>query len=164
MGMYTDIQLTVLLSKSTNKEIIDLIRSPLAHAGWDNWCGDEFSARESIRFPDHPLFKYSRVLFLLGEGGADEFNNRADDPFLSLTRGEGGHWRLSLLNSIKNYNDEIELLLDWLTPYVCSESGKVGEKRYEEFNTPTDILFIDGAFSFKAQPEEDDGAWGFSCH
>lgn len=58
-------------------------------------------------------------------------------------------YTLNIHSSLKNYNDEINLFIDWITPYVSAsylddvdDKFFVGYERYEENNLPT-LLFID---------------------
>lgn len=55
---------------------------------------------------------------------------------------------LNVRCNLKNYNDEIELFLDWLCPYIMTESF-LGYMRYEEAESPTLIYKENGKIVYE---------------
>ncbi|MCA1800256.1 MAG: hypothetical protein LC650_03090, partial [Actinobacteria bacterium] len=54
----------------------------------------------------------------------------------SLNYDDIGGWFLTIRCNLKDYDDEIEKFIDWITPYTDS-TGFVGYKRYEQDEEPT---------------------------
>jgi hypothetical protein len=80
---------------------------------------------------------------------------------------DGVSYHLDTKANIKNYNREIELFWDWITPYIDGIPGEhLGHKRYEEYKYPTHVRFIeDGKIEFIPEPieeeDEEDIKWGW---
>ena len=55
---------------------------------------------------------------------------------------------LNVRCNLKNYQDEIELFLKWLRPYMITQ-GFIGYMRYEESETPTLIYNENGKIVFE---------------
>ena len=57
-----------------------------------------------------------------------------------------GNWTLIVRCDLKNYNDEIECLVQWLDQYIDGYDGEmIGYSRYEEDREPT-ILYKSGDY------------------
>jgi hypothetical protein len=153
MGDYTDLTLKVNLKVGTPTSVINLIKSPLANID-KNSNVDDIVIKERNKFPDHDLFNESRCFFLLGE------RKRLDDDerFLSISQLENGEWCLDCNKSIKNYEGEIELFLDWLSPYVVPQE-ECGTYREHERNIQK--ISFNGTFEISEPESEVEDDWGF---
>ena len=50
-------------------------------------------------------------------------------------------YKVNIRANLKNYDNEIDKFLHWLTPYIDTE-GFIGYTRYEEYDDPT-LIYID---------------------
>lgn len=128
MGMYTELVLGVELKADPN--VIGILKVMLGYL-------DEFDGNYS-----HPLFSTPRWRIMLGCGSA-YFDRQADSKLVE-------DYRCCYLNvgcNFKNYNNEIDLFLDWLRPYIESD-GFIGYMRYEENDNPTLIYMINGDVTY----------------
>jgi hypothetical protein len=114
MGMYTEIYLTVELSKDIPRYVID----------WINDDSEDESIPSRVR-----CFGYSSSYYFDGIGFKRFYYDDISKSYYLTTRFD-----------IKNYNDEIEFLLDKLSPYILSD-GHIGHIRYEESEYPTILMF-----------------------
>jgi hypothetical protein len=153
MGDYTDLTLKVKLKADTPESVIDLIKSPLANIDQTKSV-DDIVVSERAKFPEHDLFNESRCFFLLGERQKQDDDKR----FLSLVKVENGEWLLECHRTIKNYESEIELFLDWLAPYVLPQI-ECGTYKEHERNIQQ-ISFNDSFEISEPEPDADDD-WGF---
>jgi hypothetical protein len=121
--MYTELVLNLTLKRSTPPEALAVLRH-LANQ-------DE----EPAALPDHPFFKTPRW------GMVMQCSSHYFVPFaLSKlhTTGYTDEFYLSTRSDLKNYANEIDLFVDWLTPYIDAIDGDfLGYKRYEENESPT---------------------------
>ena len=98
MGMYTDFALKFSIDKSHAD--YEHILSILAHiAGIDN--------RTPAAMPDHPFFRASRW-DMMARSGRSFIDNR--DYLNSVD--------IMLIGDFKNYEGEIDLFIDWISPYI----------------------------------------------
>lgn len=132
MGMYTEFVMAVKLDRDTPKDVIDILKY---------MCDRRLEEPENL--PDHPLFKTKRWSALLCCDSAyfvGETNSyiRCTDFYKDLSC----RYLLMIRSDLKNYDSEIELFLDWITPYVVDPVDEcAGYFRYEEFDDPTLIYF-----------------------
>ena len=123
MGMYTELVLNLTIKGDAPKDATDVIRY-LAN-------GDE--RPESL--PDHPFFKCTRWPMVM------QCSSHYFVPFALSKLHETGYtdgFYLSTRSDLKNYDNEIDLFVDWLTPYIEAFPGNfLGYKRYEEDEHPT---------------------------
>ena len=123
MGMYTELNIGVSLRSDTPLDVISIIEYML---DIDNMkmCDVPF---------DHPLFSTERWSFMLLTGSY-YFDGRTDS---SMVRDDiDNEYKLNVRCNLKNYDDEIDLFLDFIRPYLVT-SGFLGYKRYEEDDDPT---------------------------
>ena len=127
MGMYTEIIFGAELKEDTPNEVIETIYDLIT---CDNI--DEFKY-----VPEHDFFKTSRW-WMLQYGGSYSFPGRIDSRFYkdNISNTYFLHFR----TNIKNYDQEIELFLDWIKQYIDNGSG-IGNFYaivcYEEQKEPT---------------------------
>lgn len=128
MGMYTELVLNVTISSDAPEEVVTMLR---AMANRDVEPGD-------LPRPDHPFFKTGRWSALMA-ASSHYFIPFALSEMRSLDY--TSYHYLSTRSDLKNYDNEIDLFIDWLTPYV-DHDGFAGYKRYEEDEHPT-LLYFD---------------------
>lgn len=121
MGMYTALSLGIELKKDAPVTVIRTIERMLGH----NPILTEP--------PDHPLFKRERATWMLT---CDSFYFDWQTGWRFELNEISESWYLSGVCNLKNYNDEIDLFLDWITPYI-ETTGYIGWKMYEEDELPT---------------------------
>jgi len=110
MGMYTNFALKFSIDKS--HQDYDHILSVLAHiAGIDY--------REPAAIPDHPFFSTLRW-DIMARSGRSFIDNQ---DYMSWVN-------IMLIGEFKNYDGEIDLFIDWISPYLCN--SLVGYSKYED--------------------------------
>lgn len=113
--MYTQLFLDVNLKKDTPNEIIDTLKLMVVGKStkWNNRLDWVFNS-SSYNFSNNQFAKieYDKIYKA---------------------------YRLIVLCDFKNYDDEIEQLIEWLKPYIDND-GMYGYTRYEEDDEPT-ILY-----------------------
>jgi hypothetical protein len=123
MGMYTELYLSFKFRKDTPKQIIDWIK---AHD--DN----NISFEELLDLIPEPI-KGTRLRTLYSSSAY----------FDSITTCEiTEDYKFLCIFNIKNYNEEIQKLLDMFEPFIDSY-GHIGHIRYEEYDLPDIIEFKD---------------------
>lgn len=132
MGMYTAISLGVRL----NDNLFDETKDTLNYMSSGEKEGE---ALHYARTNTHPLFKTGRWQHMLMRN-SEYFDYKTD---FKLTRDCLDHYYLSGVCNLKDYDNEINLFLDWLNPFITT-SGFIGWKMYEEDNAPTILFKEDG--------------------
>jgi hypothetical protein len=128
MGMYTELVLNVTLRSDTPPEAMAVLRH-LAN-------GDQ----EPTQLPDHPFFKCERWRMVM-QCSSHYFIPFALSKLEVLSYAQAGGY-LSTRSDLKNYDDEINLFVDWLTPYIDALPGDcLGYQRYEEDQRPTLLYY-----------------------
>lgn len=136
MGMYTELMLGVSFKKETPDKIINAIN----HMAKDiDGPGPDM---------DHALFftRDERWRWMLKSASSYYFEAKACLVW-TLDEITSRHY-LTVITSIKNYEKEWELFLDFIAPWV-DEDGFAGYMRYEEADDPSLIYFVDGKVSIK---------------
>jgi hypothetical protein len=124
MGMYTEVFLRAALRADVPAEAMTAIE-----------CIVGLKAREGEILPDHPLFACPRWE-QLGSSGSYYFPDGAESS-ISYDELRGGK-SLVVHGNIKNYDDEIAKLFDWIDPYLNGSEGDfIGFELYEEDTEPT---------------------------
>ena len=122
MGMYTEIYVNVELREDTPPEVHEFL--------------SVFGATTPPS--DHPLFSTPRWDAIFHGGTRSYYFTRMG--FYRYRAPDPVHAGLSLCADIKNYDSEIELFVDWITPYVAGneyDRVHIGHTRYEEAIEPT---------------------------
>ncbi|MGW3992198.1 hypothetical protein ACWEF6_01800 [Amycolatopsis sp. NPDC004772] len=128
MGMYTALVLDARLKRDVPERVLLTLRHMVG----------ELETLEST--PDHALFGDTRWEWML-RGNSAYFPVERPPKLYRPFYGSGeGAWLLSVGCSIKNYDREIPLFLEWLTPYV---EEAIGYTMYEEDETITPVLLGD---------------------
>lgn len=126
MGMYTALVLDARTVRDTPDDVVRILKFMTAADG----------AHEPWDLPKHPLFGENRWRWML-RGSSAYFPIERNPQFYKPFYGpDEGAWLLSVGTSLKNYDDEIEKFLDWVTPYI--ETG-IGYWIYEEDTRITPI-------------------------
>ena len=125
MGNYTEFVFGAELKKDTPKEVIETL----------TWM---IKGEDTYTPPDHPLFSTTRWESI-GTGCSYSFGYV--DPLSDIHVDDiSGRHIFAIRCSIKNYEDEIELFIDWIRPYIKRGSGEndfLGYSIYEEAKKPT---------------------------
>jgi len=124
MGMYTEFHFNVNLNKDVPQEVVDVLAYMVRE--------DYTTPRPPT--PEHKLFKTHRweVMLLM-----DSYYFAADTYSTLRSDDIGGDLYLCIRCNLKNYDQEIELFVDWIRPYIHAEEGDfLGFSRYEESEDP----------------------------
>ena len=137
MGMYTDLVMGVEIS--ADPKVIQKLRYML-----DN-------SEPDINI-NHKLFTdKTRWKFML-HCDSYYFDGQTDSKLIYDECVE--NYYLNVRCNLKNYDNEIELFLNWLCPYIKTE-GFLGYMRYEEDYNPTLIYKEKGKIVFRRLKEGD---------
>ena len=124
MGMYTELNFACSIKNAPDfvlKTIKKMIEGDEVDTDWP----------EETRF-----FGDSRIYWMFNS--ASYYHHPVPVNRLENLNGE---WFLSARFNIKNYNNEIETFIEWLTPFMSNHEGEfLGYKRYEEDERPS-LLF-----------------------
>jgi hypothetical protein len=124
MGMYTEFHFNVELRKEVPPNVINALAKIL------NMPFDE-----AMELPEHPLFRASRWAHMLT---CDSYYFSADTHSTMRFDEVAHRWFLCIRCNLKNYDDEIEKFVSWITPWIEAENEAfLGFMRYEEDETPT---------------------------
>ena len=98
---------------------------------------------------EHPLFDNKRRWRYMLQCDSYYFDSQTDSKLYrdDLYKDDPMYF-LNVRCNLKNYNDEIELFLDWLCPYIMTE-GFLGYMRYEEAESPTLIYKENGKIVYE---------------
>lgn len=133
MGEYTQIHFASRLVNSIPKDVIDILL----------YMSGKTDDRPSV-IPDHHLFDASDrwESILISDSYYFDYKSHCSFEFDKLAKA----WFLSFTSNIKNYNDEIQLFLNWITPYVDKFHGEfLGYYRDAQDEFPT-IIRVGCAF------------------
>lgn len=128
MGMYTELSLDLRLAEDVPPEVLDILRFMLE--------GDPSDERPIL--PRHPLFGDTRWAFMLR--CCSYYHTPVATMALHWDDITKAHFLVGRCD-LKNYDNEINLFIDWLTPYIEAEENEfLGHQIYEEDERPT-LLF-----------------------
>jgi len=130
MGYYTELYLDCEIDSSllndAEKEIVEYL--------FNTVCFDNDTP---TNLPNHYFFKCSRWS-MVGRGGSAYF----DDTIPRTLTKNNNIWSIVSRSDFKNYDDEIELFLDWFTPCIIKKDDKcIGHQQGEEDEEPT-LIYI----------------------
>lgn len=128
MGMYTEFHFNSEMKKDLPQDVVDILKYMTG-----------IIEEQPTELPDHPLFKTDRWDYML-RTGSYYFDA---DPIVSLRWDEiSNAYYLCSRSDFKNYFDEIEKFIDWITPYLNKYEGDfLGFSRYEEYEEPCLIFY-----------------------
>lgn len=125
MGMYTELVLGVEIKR--DERVSDILKYMLG-----DYDGDAPRCEQIRRdLPPHEFFKTERWHWML-VSDSFYFDGQTDSKLYITDTGV----YLNVRCNLKNYDNEISLFLDWLSPYIIT-LGFLGYERYEEFDHPT---------------------------
>ena len=145
MGMYTELNMAVKLKADTPENVINVLKYMLRDI-----------KPKPVETPDHPLFQASGwAIMLLCD--SYYFSGQTDSYLYKDDLGVCVCYSLNVRCNLKNYENQIDLFLDWLRPYI-DDDGFIGYKRYEEDEDPT-LIYNDkyyGVIEFKNVCQHED--------
>ena len=143
MGMYTEFVFAAELSKHTPLNVLDILKYLT--------CDQDSKDIENIEIPDHPFFKTERWK-VMASGASAYFPGETHSSLLFNIH----YYCLTIRSTIKDYDSEFELFLEWISPHIITH-GFLGYMRCEEFNDPT-LIYCDAyghkIYSKKVDDEE----------
>lgn len=160
MGMYTGIQIDVLLKPDVTSGVVAMLRHMTLQEKDDEAV--------FLDAPDHPLFRSDRWSAVLCCQSAYFPECEKEQPPVAerLAPIANNQMRLNASASLKNYGGEIAHFLDWLAPHVDPRlTEEVGWYRYEETRNRTYFKFVDGKVVERTEKlhiedwENDSGWW-----
>lgn len=127
MGMYTKLDLDMMIKDDAP----EWFKDSLKYLQDKNWFGEGkaisaapgmtiYEQIDDVPRIEHPFWKEPRMCMFHVILDRDKLHAHAD---------------------IKNYNDEIEKFLDYISPFVVPVNGKVGTYWYEEEKCATNIVY-----------------------
>jgi len=128
MGMYTEISFSAELKLDTETA---KVVATLSDYESSKAVKDDF-------WPDHKFFKTSRFRQLMVMSSA--YFPGTIHPLFRRESWNEDMYTLIFRSNLKNYDDEIELFLDWIKPYIydgCGTRGYYAVVCYEEAAEPT---------------------------
>jgi len=129
MGMYTEFHFNVELKQNAPRSVIEVLEYMLG------------TREKRPELPDHPLFATSRWRIMLQ---MDSYYFDAD-TYSTLRFDEiSNAYYLCVRCNLKNYDNEIELFINWINPYIDAfEDDFLGFSRYEETESPKLIFYTE---------------------
>ena len=131
MGMYTKISLDLKFKENLPLEVVEALKVMVGEADINLYTRSDF--------PDHEFFNSSRWDFMLR---CSSFYHTSFS-FAELNYSDiSKQYYLMSSSDFKNYDNEVELLFDFVKDYV--EEGYLGYSLYEEDIVPTQYFLQDG--------------------
>ena len=136
MGMYTKINVILKIKQDTPQNVKTILHHIFEGDGLED-------LRElKLDIPDHKFFNEGMRVWFPNSVGSEYFTGTANSKI--KYRIISNQMVLHIDTDFKNYGDEIEHFLDWITPYVDAYNNDfLGYSRYEECNNPTLYFFKD---------------------
>lgn len=134
MGMYTELVLSVDLKHDRP----DWVDRTLRYMNGDR----SHYPNDWVGWQDHALFRTERWAWCLGGGAV----------YMPHAFEIGEYDRFTLACSVKNYDDEYGLFLNWLRPHLSDRTAFIGWTRYEEEDDPTLLYLIEGEIQRTVSP------------
>jgi hypothetical protein len=131
MGMYTEFVFGACLKRNTPEEVIALLKHMIE--GPED--GQNFPLDSDNPIFQHELFKSDRWYWFPRCCSA-YFGFSIPSSKIVF---ECNRWQVSIRCSFKNYDNEVELFIDWIKPFVDYASGNknfLGYSLYEEADYP----------------------------
>lgn len=122
MGMYTEF---LFRGEVDPRKAGDYVIHLLLHWG----------EKEVLTLPDHPLFESPRWPAVLHGSSYYFVTQGTKFAYDDIAKS----WFLNIHTSLKNYDDEIEMFLSWIKPYIrepVCQGGFLGYWLYEEDDEP----------------------------
>ncbi len=127
MGMYTAFHFASELKKEIPEEVIEVLK----------FMNTGENKPETL--PNHDFFKTERWFCLFR---MDSYYFDAETHSSFRFNEISGSYYLTVTSNLKNYDSEIELFVEWITPYLQKFDGEfLGYSRYEETEEPNIIKY-----------------------
>jgi len=124
MGMYTELVVSTRIVD--DPKVINVLKLMIA---------EDLDVPEIVDLPSHPLFETGRWNYMLRS--SSYYFTPIASSLLEYDK-IGKSWSFINRSDFKNYDNEINLFLDWIDPYIDAEDGEmIGYSRYEESDEPT---------------------------
>lgn len=130
MGMYTELYISFGIKKDTPNDVVEVLRALFDHKWQSNLP----------HLPNHEFFECPRWRMI---GSCSSFYFV---PFATSAMHVeyDGRVFITSRSDLKNYDNEIQKFINWVTPYIDAFIGEhIGHMRYEEDDEPT-ILKMGG--------------------
>ncbi len=125
MGMYTELHYNAELKKEVPKQILDVLAFMVEYE----------NDTPPPHLPSSKLFGDTRWRYMLT---CDSYYFCADTHSTLRFDNIAKSWFLCIRSNFKNYDNEINLFIEWMDPYLQADSGDfIGFYRYEEDEIPT---------------------------
>lgn len=133
MGDYTRFEFDAKLVDDTPQEVVDTLKYMMD----GGVTSDEDPGPE---LPTHALFKAERWGMVLR--GASSYRPETQTTYVrSVFEIDDNGYRLKVLSSFKNYDNEIRLFCDWIAPYLDEDDGtEVGTTQFEYDDRATRLV------------------------
>ncbi len=117
MGYYTELKVVFWLKKDTPKQVIDLLKRVIIDQdlGHDKTLfGSEDVFKPDI---DHSFSKCNNwYMLFLGTNFDDDKGREMHEV--------SGRWLVKIHSDFKNYGNEIDEFIDWISPYIAGRKKK----------------------------------------
>lgn len=147
MGMYTEFNIGISFKKNTPDNIIKILEYLLCE-GRVEYGREEYllrSIKEESELAEHELFKCDRwEIVLVGDSAYFDGITDSKMEFDEISE----KYRLNVRSNIKNYCQEIEKFMDFISAYIYTE-GFLGYMRHEECDDPTLIYNNRGTIIYR---------------
>jgi len=141
MGMYTEINCAFKLKQDIPPEVVAILMHML----------DPRNPRP-VQMPPHPLFETENWDLLL-ICSSQYFATSKAQSAVWLDEVDG-RYRVLIRSNLKNYDDEIEKFIDWITQYIHAVGGDfLGYSRSETTQVPT-LIYCPGIFFTPEVPQK----------
>ncbi|WP_331828047.1 hypothetical protein [Bacillus velezensis] len=130
MGMYTELVCAFKLIEETPRSIIEILEFMTGQR-------DEHPSE----LPEHNLFSEDTRWKWMLQSDSYYFDGKTHSK-IENDAVVGGCY-VSIRCNLKNYDDEIEKFIDWISPYIQKDYDHyfIGYERYEEDKEPT-LIFV----------------------
>lgn len=120
MGMYTELVMSCRIKD--DPIVINILKYMIGEA------------EEKPQLPDHSLFSTDRWNFMLQ---CSSYYFVPEAVHLLKYNEIGKYWCFINRSDFKNYDDEVNKFIDWITPYMRDTDGDmIGYSRYEQDKSP----------------------------
>lgn len=133
MGMYTELYINVRFKSDLPESVVYALQC---------MTGDDVDNIDYSKLPKHPLFSTSRWDFMLR---CSSYYHKPHSVGKFAYDDICKSYFLTNRSDFKNYDNEINLFLDFITPFIdCGYPEFIGYSLYEEENCPTLYYVKDG--------------------
>ena len=129
MGLYTDFEIEITLKKNTPEHVINIIDYLF------NWRRNDRKEKSELIKPNHEFFKTPRWHHIGSMSGWSDAESNFNPKTLHIKS----------ISSLKNYDDEIDLFLDWIKPHLqCQDGDMIGTQWCECEESETVLIYTEG--------------------